>query len=367
VALGLVSGAAAVALFLTVLLLISGWGIEPLGAAAVVSVMPLSALAATRIRGSLAVRAAGGSLLVATGTAALAFLPNAAVGWTVLPQIAVGAGMGMALPALAGDLLPERSGRDAARLLSVRHAGIAFALLLLAPIAQHELNVTLEKTRERGAALILDARLDPRVKLEIAPELAESVETEDPRGGLERVFANGRGDVDEDELDAYDDLRRRADETLVAGVNDGFGTAFLVGAALAFVAAALLAPSALSTARASRPPIAARSQRAAALGLACAALLATGGFALAAQAARPEPVEIADPCEDRDVPGSGGVTGFLQDAALVALDHIACRAGSSREELVLALVDDESAERYEERYGIDPRSAIDLAKVALPG
>src|SRR5215211_386525 len=302
-ALGLVSGAVAVALFLTVLLLIGGWGIEPLAAAAVVSIMPLSALVATRIRGPSAVRAAGGCLLVAAGTASLAFLPNAAVGWTFLPQIAVGTGMGMALPALAGDLLPERSGRDAARLLSVRHAGIAFALLLLAPIAQHELNVTLEKTRERGAALILDARLDPRVKLEIAPKLAQSVETEDPRGGLERVFADGRGDVDEDELDAYDDLAGRADETLVAGVNDGFATAFLVGAALALLAAAILTPSALAAgARGSRWAGAPRP--ATLLGLTCAAVLATGGFALVAEAVRPEPVEIADPCEDRDVPGS---------------------------------------------------------------
>jgi predicted MFS family arabinose efflux permease len=368
VALGLVSGAVAVALFLTVLLLISGWGIEPLAAAAAVSIMPLTALVATLIQGSSAVRAAGGCLLVAAGTASLAFLPNAAVGWTVVPQLAVGAGMGLALSALAGDLLPERSGRDAARLLSVRHVGIAFALLLLAPIAQHELNSTLEKTRERGAALILDARLDPRVKLEIAPQLAESVETEDPRGGLEKVFADGRGDVDGDELDAYDDLTRSADETLVVGVNDGFATAFLLGAALALVAAAILAPTALAAAAATgRRPLADVPPRAAALGLVSAAVLATGGFALATQTVRPELVQIADPCQDRDVPGSGGVTGFLQDAALVALDHIACRAGSSREELVLALVDDEAAKRYEERYGIDPRSALDLAKVALPG
>jgi len=51
----------------------------------------------------------------------------------------------------------------------------------------------------------------------------------------------------------------------------------------------------------------------------------------------------------------------------VALDHVACRAGSSREELVLALVDDAEAASYEQRYGVDPRSALDLLEVALPG
>ena len=64
---------------------------------------------------------------------------------------------------------------------------------------------------------------------------------------------------------------------------------------------------------------------------------------------------IADPCEDRDNPGSGGITGFLQDAALVAVDEVACKAGSSREELVLAMVDKDAAQEYERRYGVDPR------------
>ena len=75
---------------------------------------------------------------------------------------------------------------------------------------------------------------------------------------------------------------------------------------------------------------------------------------------------IADPCEDRDNPGSGGITGFLQDAALVAVDEVACKAGSSREELVLAMVDKDAAREYERRYGVDPRSVTDLAGSVLP-
>ena len=97
------------------------------------------------------------------------------------------------------------------------------------------------------------------------------------------------------------------------------------------------------------------------------ALIAVVSFALIADTARPEPVEIADPCEQRDLPSTGGVTGFAQDAALVAADVIACRVGSSREELVLALADDEAARQYEERYGVNPRSALDIAERFLPG
>ena len=359
-ALGLISGAVTAALFLTVLLLISGWGIEPLTAALAVTVMPLAALAMVPLRGSPGVHAAVGALLVAAGSAALAFLPTSSVAWTIPPQLAVGAGMGLALPALAGRLLPERNGRDAARLLAIRHVGIALVLLILAPIAQSELDSTLAETRERGAAIILDAPIDPRVKLDIAPKLSESVETEDPRGGLERVFADGRGEVDDDEREDYDALTERADEVLVAGVNDGFSTAFLVGAGLALLAALILLPTALGYSLAgARPAIA--------VGVACVAALAVGAYALAADSERPEQVVIADPCEDRDNPGSGGITGFLQDAALVAVDEVACRVGSSREELVLAMVDDDAAKDYERRYDVDPRSVIDLAGSVLPG
>ena len=123
----------------------------------------------------------------------------------------------------------------------MRHAGIALALLILAPIAQHELDTTLQDTRLRGVALILDAQIDPQLKLEIAPQLGDSVETEDPRGGLESVFADARDEVDDDQLAAYDDLTQRADDLLVTGVNEGFRTAFLVAAGLALIAAALLA------------------------------------------------------------------------------------------------------------------------------
>jgi predicted MFS family arabinose efflux permease len=369
-ALGLLSGAIAAALFLTVLLLISGWGIEPLAAALVVSVMPLSALAATRIGGPPAPRAVAGALLVTAGAAALGFLPNASVAWTILPQLAVGIGMGLALAAIAGELLPDRDGHESARLLTTRHAGIALALLILAPIAQHELDTTLQDTRLRGAALILDARIDPRLKLEIAPQLANSVETEDPRGGMETVFADARDDVDDDQLAAYDDLTSRADDLLVTSVDEGFRTAFLVASGLALLAALLLAGPALAPIRSRSSPraIAVSAEGFRALGIAAAAaVIGVGGFAVAASAALPDPVEIANPCEDRDLPGTGGVTGFAQDAALAAADVIACRVGSSREEFVLALADDEAAREYEKRYGVNPRSALDIAERFLPG
>ena len=359
-ALALVSGAIAATLFLTVLLLISGWGVEPLVGALVVSIMPISALAARRIPGPAGLRATGGAIAVGAGAAVLGFLPDASGAWTILPQVAVGIGMGLTLGAIGGELLPDRDGHESARLLTARHLGIALALLILAPIAQHELDTTLEDTRLQGAALILDARIDPQLKLEIAPRLARSVETEDPRDGLDKVFADARDDVDRDQLTAYDDLADRADDLLVTGVNDGFRIAFLVCAGLAVLAALLLAAADRTADM--------RRRDARVLGYVVAACI--GGALLSgllAQSARPEPVQIADPCVDRQLPSTGGITGLAQDAALTAADAIACRVGSSREEFVLALADDKAAREYEKRYGVNPRSALDIAKRFLPG
>jgi hypothetical protein len=68
-------------------------------------------------------------------------------------------------------------------------------------------------------------------------------------------------------------------------------------------------------------------------------------------------VRLRSPCLERPLPDSGGVSGLLQDSALILLDKAACRFGSTREELVLALADPHRARAYERRYGVDPRSA----------
>ena len=62
---------------------------------------------------------------------------------------------------------------------------------------------------------------------------------------------------------------------------------------------------------------------------------------------------------------SGGLKGALQDTALIALDRAACRFGSSREELALALVDDAARDDFEREYGVDPRGVGGLLGAVL--
>jgi hypothetical protein len=91
-----------------------------------------------------------------------------------------------------------------------------------------------------------------------------------------------------------------------------------------------------------------------------AAIAATAGYGVAYANSTRETVQIGDPCHDRDLPDVGGITGALQDISLSALDRAACKFGSSREELLLALFDDRLQHKYEEEHGVNPRSLLSL-------
>ena len=98
---------------------------------------------------------------------------------------------------------------------------------------------------------------------------------------------------------------------------------------------------------------------------AVAALLAAAGYGVAFADSERETVAIGDPCEDRDLPDSGGITGEIQQISLAALDRAACDIGSGREELLLALFDDRLQEEFEEEHGVNPRSPAVLGPALL--
>jgi MFS family permease len=350
-ALALVSAALAAVLFLLVLLLVAGWNVSPLSAALAVTVIPLAALAGARVHGDPRTRAAAGCALVGGGVLALAWLPGASLWWTVIPQALAGVGMGLSLTALGGHLLPEHTPRDAARLLAVRHAGIAAILAIAAPIAAHQLDGATQTAKERGVALVLDAPLAPQAKIKLAPALLEGVDSDEPRAGLRRAVASERQTFTGRDRATYDSLGQRADDMLVTAVGDAFRSSFLLAGAAGLLAAALLIA-----------------------GTQLAAMAAAGAVAIGTpvaylalhRAIAPTPPAILDPCTaKRTLPKTGGVSGFLQDQALKLLDSTACKIGSSREELVLALADKDEAKRFQREHGVDPRSTAGLLQLLL--
>lgn len=354
VALALLSAALTAVIFLVVLLLVSGWSVEPLAAAATVSVLPLAAIAASRFGGDPERRAAAGCLLVGAGVCCLALLPGASPWWTVAPQVLAGAGMGMALPALSGELIGERNRADMARLLSVRHIGIALALAILAPVVSSSLDTTIKQAREEGTAAMLDSNLAPAKKIELAPQLFAGVGTADPRGELRRSFAGAETSANSGERSELSALGERIDSVVTGAVRSGFRVAFIVTGALALIAAVILLSG-----------FPARIGGALLVGGAIGAFACASVYAVAYQRSDRERVKIADPCQDRELPNPGGIGGLLQSVSLKALDRAACEFGSSREELLLALFDEKLRKEYEETYGKDPRSALDAGGALL--
>ena len=187
-ALLLISGALVAALFLLVILLINGWRIEPLAAGLVVTVMPIAAIGAARFGGRITplwARAASGAILISGGLAALGWLPHAGAAWTVPPQLAIGAGLGLALSALTERALAGRSAQavHGGWTIAARHAGVVLGLLLLTPIFTTDLERNEEDALAAGTSVVLDSRIPPLEKLGVARDVVVAVDEARSRRG----------------------------------------------------------------------------------------------------------------------------------------------------------------------------------------
>ena len=83
----------------------------------------------------------------------------------------------------------------------------------------------------------------------------------------------------------------------------------------------------------------------AAVAVVIASYLALGGLSY-------EPTPVADPCEQREWRDTGGLQAVAEQIVLAALDGAACELGVSREDLVLAVRDEESLDAFADEHGI---------------
>jgi predicted MFS family arabinose efflux permease len=237
-ALLLVAGGLVAALFLVVLLLVDGWGMSPAAAGLVVTVMPLTAIAIGRLRPhSLgAVQGvASGVILVAGGLAALALMPHAGWGWTIPPQLLVGAGLGLTVAGLTELALHGRPDQvvHGGWTLAARHAGVVLGLLLLAPVLTSALDENRDEAIRAGAAVVLDSEIPPLDKLGVAQDVLAEVDRADDAGELpdvQRAFAD-RPDDDE-----WRSLAAGLQDQLDRAVTSAFSGPFLLAAALTLCA-----------------------------------------------------------------------------------------------------------------------------------
>ncbi|MEJ7825198.1 MAG: MFS transporter [Solirubrobacteraceae bacterium] len=345
-ALALVSAALAAALFLLVVLLIEGWGRSPGEAALIVTAMPLAALVAgrwARDAHSLAL-ALPGCVLLAGGLAALGLLPDAGAGWTIVPQLAIGAGLGLALGALIGVTVDGEGDREptgpAAWTIAARHAGIVVGLLILTPIFTSDLDGAREPAERAGLSRVLDAPIALAQKIAIARALDAELDDVSDQQLPDLDAALARVDVPSGERADVRRLRDGLDDELDSAATTAFSRSFLAAALLALLAAAAagiaLARSRESVSAASNgnrlapaPSLSVTPPAAVLVAtLLVAAYVALGGASYG-------PSAVADPCAQRARPD----VERTQRAALATFDGTACELGTSREALVLALLD----------------------------
>jgi hypothetical protein len=236
-ALALVSAAIAGALFLLVLLLIEGWRLSPIGAAIVVSVMPLSALLGSRLDrlvASARARAGAGAILVSGGLGGLALLPKAEVALTVPPQVMVGIGLALVLSALTETALSGRAPQaiHGGWTISARHAGVVIGILAVTPIFTHDIAQQRRDAIDSGTAVILDSPVSPLVKIGLAQKIASRLEEEKGKvptiGPAFEPLPSDPGERDE-LVQLREELQDQLNRGATHAFSPSFGLAALIG------------------------------------------------------------------------------------------------------------------------------------------
>jgi hypothetical protein len=102
-----------------------------------------------------------------------------------------------------------------------------------------------------------------------------------------------------------------------------------------------------------------------ALALATAAAAALVILYLALGGASYAPAKVADPCAARDWRDPQGFEEVAEQIVLSALDGAACELHVSREEMVLALANQDSRERFARDHGISNERLEQLVRLGL--
>ncbi len=160
------------ALFLVTVLLINAWGLTPLGAAAIVSAIPIATLLTERATRGLSpvLLAFAGAVALAAGLVGLALVTHRELGWVAVSLALCGVGLGLAFPALTGDAL-RSSGKPvarAARTVAARDAGLLLGLVVLTPVFVHELDKASKTAVPPVAAAVYTAPIPIGMKNQIA-------------------------------------------------------------------------------------------------------------------------------------------------------------------------------------------------------
>ncbi len=166
------------ALFLATVLLINVWELSPLGAAAVLAVIPIATAVVERLvprRSAFApAAAAAGAVALALGLVLLALIPQRELGLTLVALALSGAGLGLAFPALTRVALQSRGPlfARAARTVAAREGGLVLGLVLLTPVLVNELDSAPNHAVPQVTKALLSSPVPLLTKIELGARLA---------------------------------------------------------------------------------------------------------------------------------------------------------------------------------------------------
>jgi Major Facilitator Superfamily len=187
VSLALLSAALIGALFLATVLLINVWQLSPLGASAVLAVIPI----ATAVVGHLVagrserVTAAAGAVVLAVGLAGFALISHRELVPAVIALALCGAGLGLAFPSLTTVALETRGPlvARAARTVAAREGGLVLGLVLLTPILVNQLGGAQGRATPPITKAVIEAPVSLATKFELGAGL-ESAGAKAPQSQL---------------------------------------------------------------------------------------------------------------------------------------------------------------------------------------
>lgn len=352
VVLAALSAALVGALFLVVVLLISGFGWQPLEAALAATTLPLFAAIAERAGRALptAAAVASGGLLTAAGLAVLGLLPGAETGLVLAGLALCGTGLGLAAQplgtlALSGGDLP----RDSGWTVVARHAGLVVSLLVVTPVLVASLDQLERDAEGVGGEVVLRSQLPLRQKVPILFDLADA----------SRTAETGLPDIAE-VLDGYEDesvdrLAARLDGTLQDLVALAFREPFLVCAGFGLLSALLGLGLGAGRRRARAPAVLFVLLAVVAAGVSLGTAVRMGAL--------DDRTAIGNPCTAPTTVRGKGTDAVTQRIALRALAGAACELGTTRVGVLRELTG-EGPTRYTEKQledALQPRivAAID--------
>ncbi len=252
VALLLISAGLIGALFLSTVLLINVWQLTPLGAAAVLSVIPIATVITGELMRSRSPELGGatGAVVLAAGLFGLSLLSHRELVVALVMLALCGVGLGLAFPSLTRRALSTHGSpvARAARTVAAREGGLVLGLVLLTPVLVSHLNTAPQKAIPTITKIIITGPGSLAQKFQLGAGLlaADKQAPQSQLPNLGPAFARVETGADTSTRTAFVALQARVQDLVERAVTAAFQTPLRLCALLSLLALLPLALGAVS-------------------------------------------------------------------------------------------------------------------------